>query len=233
MLGELSYLSYTFFFTLPLLMMLWVRREFRVVLRRNIKAVFFATLLLTVYGSIVWALALEWGAWDYHMDKLTGIVLPGGLLFEDVLWWFLVSFLISSFVVLARYHEEKGIDVVWKSIRELVKSFRDAFAGLYALTLERNFAVHIGLGVAVVIMGIVADLMVWEWLFVAVAIALVLGAELFNHAIERLATIVSAEHNEDIRFIKDVAAAGVLIIALGAIAVGALVFLPRLIALFD
>lgn len=48
-----------------------------------------------------------------------------------------------------------------------------------------------------------------DFLLILVVTALVLVAEIFNSAIEALCDFVEARHNEKIKIIKDIAAAGV------------------------
>lgn len=57
------------------------------------------------------------------------------------------------------------------------------------------------------------------WAAVMLASAGVLAAELFNTALEALADHLHPEQHPQIRIVKDCAAAGVLIAALGAVAV--------------
>ncbi len=71
-----------------------------------------------------------------------------------------------------------------------------------------------------------------EWSMVVLSIVLVLGGEAMNTAIEHLADVVSPEFHPLIKKAKDVAAAAVFLFALGAAAVGMIIFLPRIIALF-
>jgi diacylglycerol kinase (ATP) len=72
-----------------------------------------------------------------------------------------------------------------------------------------------------------------EWLAVTVVIGLVLALEAVNTSIETLADLVSKERNATIKKVKDLAAAGVLLAAMAALAVGVLVFLPKIIELFQ
>ncbi len=62
-----------------------------------------------------------------------------------------------------------------------------------------------------------------EWLWLVLAIGWVWTAEAFNTAIERLADRVIAERDPQIGVVKDLAAAGVLISAIGAAVIGLLV----------
>ena len=52
-------------------------------------------------------------------------------------------------------------------------------------------------------------------------------AEALNTAVELLADEISEDHRERLGRAKDVAAGGVLLAALGALAVGVIVFLPH------
>ena len=70
-----------------------------------------------------------------------------------------------------------------------------------------------------------------EWLFVVVAIALVIITEMLNTAIEFLVDFVSPEYNELAGKVKDIAAGAVLFAALMAAVIGILVFGPYLLAL--
>jgi len=63
------------------------------------------------------------------------------------------------------------------------------------------------------------------------AIALVWVAEGFNTALERLADAAVPQRNELVGKAKDVGAASVLIAAVAALAVGGLLFVPRVLAL--
>ena len=62
----------------------------------------------------------------------------------------------------------------------------------------------------------------------ALAVAGVMAAELFNTALERLADAVDTEHNPTIGEALDIASAAVLVAALGAATVGSIVFGYRL-----
>ena len=61
---------------------------------------------------------------------------------------------------------------------------------------------------------------------------MVIGAELFNTAIERLVDFVSPQHNPLAGQVKDIAAGAVLVCALAAIAVGLIIFVPYLTRFF-
>ena len=68
-----------------------------------------------------------------------------------------------------------------------------------------------------------------EWCAVILASALVWTAEGLNTALERLTDLVSPQYHPLAGQAKDIAAGAVLIAAIGALCVGLIVFLPRLV----
>jgi len=68
-----------------------------------------------------------------------------------------------------------------------------------------------------------------KWLFIVIAIGLVWVAELFNTAIEKLCDMVCPEQHPQIKFIKDVSAAAVLVTAIIAMITGCIIFIPAML----
>ncbi len=111
----------------------------------------------------------------------------------------------------------------------VLRSFGPALAGLaWALKTQRNLQVHAMAAVLVVSLGFWLRLADWEWCVVLLATGLVWVAELLNTALEVLADRVTKEREDSIRRVKDTAAAAVLMAALAAVAVGLVVFVPKL-----
>ena len=82
--------------------------------------------------------------------------------------------------------------------------------------------------VAVVVVAGWLGLTLLEWAVLALAAAAVIAAEALNTAVERLGDRVSAEREESIRLIKDVAAGGVLAATMGAVTAGLAILGPKL-----
>ena len=117
--------------------------------------------------------------------------------------------------------------------KRLRHSFRYAFSGMADMLREEpNARIHCIVTVLVVVAGFFFRISATEWICIAFAIGLVISAEAFNTAIERLADVVQPDQDERIRDVKDLAAAAVLLCALAAAAVGVIIFLPKVIALF-
>ncbi len=230
MFERLSYVGYTALFCLPPLILLWLRREFLEVLRPRLRPILLATAALTLYGSAIWPIALDRGAWAYGADRITGLELAGRVLLDDVLWWALVGLLFSSFVALSVEYERRGVDLVSREVRGLARGVADAFRGFRIVPLERNSTIHVAAAVFVLLEAALFRVSATEWMLVALAIGSVLAAEIMNGAVERLASrAAGGGHDPEIRLIKDAAAAAVLVTAFAAGAVGALILLRRVL----
>lgn len=109
------------------------------------------------------------------------------------------------------------------------RSFRYAFNGLRCLVRdEHNARIHVSVAAAVLIAGGVIGLERWEWVAIVGCIGVVLMAEAFNSAVEAVADRFGPERHPLIGKAKDVAAAGVLIVAVAAVIIGAIIFLGKL-----
>jgi diacylglycerol kinase len=114
-------------------------------------------------------------------------------------------------------------------MRSWPAKFRDAFRGLWlAVRTERSFAVHLPMAAAVVIAAGVLRVSLVEWCILGLCITIVLAAETFNTAIERLARAKGAEQDPEIGAALDMASGAVLAAAIGAAIVGGAIFVYRL-----
>lgn len=118
-------------------------------------------------------------------------------------------------------------------LRRRAASFGHAFRGVgAALRSELHLQFHAGASAVVLGLGLYFGLNATEWALVALAVAGVWAAELFNTAVETLTNLVSPDYHPLAGKTKDVAAGAVLLAALGALAVGGLVFGPKIWALW-
>lgn len=113
---------------------------------------------------------------------------------------------------------------------EFWRSFSFAGQGVWrAVRTQRNMRVHLAAAVAAVAAGLALRISPADWAAVAVAIGLVLTAEIMNTAIEALADLATGEHHPLAKAAKDMAAGAVLVASVAAAGVAAAVFLPRLL----
>jgi len=99
------------------------------------------------------------------------------------------------------------------------------------LRTQHNAWLHALATLAAVVGGFVLQLSSGEWLAIILAIMAVWTAEALNTAFESLCDVASPEFHPLVERAKNIAAGAVLISALGAFAIGLLVFLPKLLAL--
>ena len=110
--------------------------------------------------------------------------------------------------------------------------FRDAFRGLKAgVRGHSSFFVHFFAAALVSAAGLVFGCTPPEWCLLVGCIGLVLTAELFNSAVETLFRGLDEATKERVWPALDIAAGAVLLASLTAVAVGLLVFLPKLLKL--
>ena len=98
-----------------------------------------------------------------------------------------------------------------KGIRRLIKSFKYAASGLvYAFRYEQNIIVHSLATIVVILMGI----------FFRISY------------IEATIDLITLEKHPLAKVAKDTAAAAVMVFALVAIAIGLIIFVPKIVLLF-
>ena len=118
------------------------------------------------------------------------------------------------------------------ALRRRAASFGHAFRGVAAaLRSEVHLRLHALATAAVLGLGFYFGIGRLEWALVALAVGLVWSLELVNTAVEAVVNLVSPEYHPLAGRAKDVAAGAVLAGAGAALAVGLLVFGPRIWAL--
>ena len=111
-----------------------------------------------------------------------------------------------------------------------IRSIGFAVSGLrIAWREEFNFRLEVVFTAAAIILGLIFDISTIEWLFVIVAIGLVLSAEALNTALEELCDMLKPMHDPHVKKIKDLAAAGVFLASVSAAVIGAIIFVPHLL----
>ncbi|MBC6696031.1 diacylglycerol kinase [Terrisporobacter mayombei] len=107
----------------------------------------------------------------------------------------------------------------------IIEAFNAAIQGiLYTFKYERNMKIHYFIAVIVLMVSLFLDLTRVEMMILILSICLVIVSEMFNTAIENTVDLVTDKYHNLAKIAKDVAAGGVLISALNAVAVGYLIF---------
>jgi len=123
-------------------------------------------------------------------------------------------------------------------MRHAKKSFYQGFycavSGIVnSVKSEANMKFHLLAATLAIALGVLLQISSSEWLWIFLAIFLVMAAETMNTAIESLSDLVSPEYHPLIKSTKDAAAGAVLLIALFSVVCGLFIFLPKIIATFN
>jgi undecaprenol kinase len=124
---------------------------------------------------------------------------------------------------------DKNTEKKWKN-RTVYASLEFALTGIItAFREERNLRKHAVSASLAIIFGFVFRISRVEWLFLLLAIFLVIFGEIINSAIENVVDLASEYHFSMLaKNAKDMAAGAVLFISLYAVIVGMMIFLPKI-----
>ncbi len=110
----------------------------------------------------------------------------------------------------------------------MINKFNVAFQGLVSSFQDKSVQIQYILAILACIAAWILGCNYYEWLAILLCIGLVVVVEILNTCIEKLCDLYSTEKNEKIKYIKDLAAGGVLFASLIALTVGILIFVHHL-----
>lgn len=114
-----------------------------------------------------------------------------------------------------------------------MRRFKYAYDGFNAiLKKDQNFLLHILAGFITIIMGFIFNLNKYEWMFILLAIGLVLSLEAVNTSIEFVVDLVTTDYHVYAKHAKDIAAFSVVIVSVISLCIGLIVFVPHILELF-
>ena len=117
--------------------------------------------------------------------------------------------------------------------KKQLRSFGYAWKGIRCCVgKEQNLSFHLIVTVLTIIAGFLLDITRTDWMIVILCIGVVIAAELFNTAIEKLVDLVSPERYPIAGQVKAIAAGAVLVCAATAAIIGLVVFIPYLTRFF-
>lgn len=97
------------------------------------------------------------------------------------------------------------------------------------LKTQHNFWVQLTAAAIVVTLGVFFRISEAEWAVLVLAMTAVFVAESFNTAIEIDIDLTSPEYHPYARDTKDVAAGAVLLSVVGALIIGCIIFIPKIL----
>jgi len=117
-------------------------------------------------------------------------------------------------------------------IKKLVKKFGFALDGLKSAVSEQVFAIFCVVGLVVFAAMFAFEVSLYEKIILILTVTFVMTLELINSRIERVLDIFQPNQDPNVKVIKDISAAAVLLACFGAAIIGILIFWPHVRSLF-
>ncbi len=114
-------------------------------------------------------------------------------------------------------------------LKNLVFKFKVAFEGLF-FGLLHDSSIQLQALLAVVVLGLIVflPLQVWEMIVLLLLIGLVLALEYMNTSIEWICDALMPQEHADVKRIKDLASASVLVMSLFAAVIAIIILFPTI-----
>lgn len=129
-----------------------------------------------------------------------------------------------------------GIEIETKTkftLKSRLQSFVYAIKGIvFAFKHERSIWLQSVGAIGTITAGFLFKISQIEWIAVVLCVGIVIACEIINTAIETIVDFISPEYHKKAGIIKDLAAGAVLTTAITSAVVAAIIFIPKIIALF-
>jgi len=113
------------------------------------------------------------------------------------------------------------------------RKFQDAFQGLrQSVQQQSSYKVHFLCTFLVIAIGVLLNLDTIRWSLLILCIIIVLAGEMLNTSIETLARAITDQYNENIARSLNIASGAILVLSLGAAAIGGIVFIEAFFRFF-
>ncbi len=110
-----------------------------------------------------------------------------------------------------------------------IKSVGFAMKGaILLIRTEASIKIQVCIGIIMTIAGFYYQITNIEWILQIFAIALVLGIEGMNTAVEKICDFINPEFDSKIGFIKDVAAGAVMLVSIASSIIGFIIYIPKI-----
>ncbi|MGO4920973.1 diacylglycerol kinase family protein [Maribacter spongiicola] len=109
-----------------------------------------------------------------------------------------------------------------------IKSVGFAFKGaMLLIRTEASIKIQVFIAIVMTALGFYFDISHTEWILQIFAIAMVLGIEGMNTAVEKIADYIQPEFDVKIGFIKDISAGAVMLVSIASTIIGLIIYLPK------
>ena len=114
-------------------------------------------------------------------------------------------------------------------LQNRIRGIGIAFKGAFQLVrTESSIQIQVVIALLVTGAGFYYEISNIEWICQILAIALVLGVEGLNTAIEKMSDYTQPEFDHKIGFIKDISAGAVMWVSIAAVIIGLIIYIPKI-----
>lgn len=120
-------------------------------------------------------------------------------------------------------------------LKKFLKGFIFAGNGIRLSFHERNVRVHLIAALITICAGYILSISATEWVIIIFLIAAVISAEMFNTVVENVCNCMRDTLGiayEGTTAARDMSAGAVLVLAIAAVMIGAIIFIPKIWFLF-
>jgi diacylglycerol kinase (ATP) len=114
----------------------------------------------------------------------------------------------------------------WKSVGFALRG------ALLLIGTEASIKVQVFIAIVMTAAGFFFEISNTEWILQILTIAIILGVEGLNTAIEKISDYVQSDFDEKIGLIKDVSAGAVMLVSIAATIIGFIIYLPKIFLMF-
>ena len=122
----------------------------------------------------------------------------------------------------------------YKTSSNVLKSFKYAFSGIsYVLKTSRNFKIQLIFAVSILVIGILLQISLNNYVILISTIMSVLILEILNTSIESIVDlVVKNEYSYLAKISKDTSAGAVLLVSINSVIIALYIFVPKIKLLF-
>lgn len=114
-------------------------------------------------------------------------------------------------------------------LKNRIKSVGFALRGaLLLIRTEASIKVQVFIAIVMTAAGFFFEISNTEWILQILTIALIMGTEGLNTAVEKISDYIQPEFDEKIGFIKDISAGAVMLVSIAATIIGFIIYLPKI-----
>ena len=104
---------------------------------------------------------------------------------------------------------------------------------IYFYKTEKSAFIHMAASLVMIILSIVFNISLTEWMVVVVCLLSILSMEIINTSMEVTVDMITMEYNENAKNAKDLGSGATFIVSCMTFVCAMIIFIPKIISLFN